>query len=143
MATGSCDKLGYSWSDWQDQDDPTESGDWELRSDQVCANPLALKAMSVSGQVDNVTLIDLDIGFCQDYRVSWCCPDLIEGTCDSYGYSWKNWVDVDDPDGLGDMEIKTSFSEFDVCDEPEGIKARKVRLKFYNYNDYLQISKNK
>lgn len=110
--------------------------------------------MSVSGQVDNVTHIDLDIGFwclteengilgCQDYRVSWCCPGLTEGTCDSYGYSWKNWVDVDDPDGLGDMEIKTSFSEFDVCDEPEGIKARKVRLKFYKYNDFLQISNNK
>ena len=31
MATGSCDEPGYSWSDWQDQDDPTESGDWELR----------------------------------------------------------------------------------------------------------------
>ena len=49
MATGGCDKSGYAWSEWYNVDQPDESGDWELRSNDMCANPLAVKAETVSG----------------------------------------------------------------------------------------------
>ena len=63
------------------------------------------------------THIDTDTGFwcinsenpdtfgCSDYKVSFCCPQTSEGTCDAYGHSWGAWLDIDDPDGLGDMEV--------------------------------------
>ena len=136
-ATGDCSADGYSWSDFYDNDDPDNSGDWELRSDEICANPIAVKAETLSGSdFDAQTHIDNEIGFwclndenldtfgCEDYRVSFCCPEKAEGTCEAYGYSWGKWLDIDDPDGLGDMEVKTSFSEFEVCEEPSGIKAQ-------------------
>ena len=138
-ATGDCSEAGYEWSDFYNVDDPSDSGDWELRSDQMCANPIAVKAETVSGdRFNNMTHIDNEIGFwcindenaesqgCQDYKVSFCCPGLSEGSCDGYGYSWGEYLDVDDPEGLGDMEVKTSFSEFEVCDAPTGIVAREM-----------------
>ena len=105
----------------------------------MCANPTAVKAQTVSGNpFNNVTHIDTNIGFwclndenenqyengCEDYRVSFCCPGKTEGSCDAYGHSWGSYLNIDSPDGLGDMEIKTSFSEHQVCDEPTGIKAQ-------------------
>ena len=63
----------------------------------MCQNPLAVKAETVSGNAfNNVTHIDTNIGFwclndeneptgCEDYRVSFCCPGMTEGSCDAYG----------------------------------------------------------
>ena len=42
-ATGDCSAAGYEWSDWYNNDDAGDSGDWELRSDDMCANPTAVK----------------------------------------------------------------------------------------------------
>ena len=115
-ATADCTADGYSWSEWYNVDSPDESGDWELHSNQMCANPTAVKAETLSGNAfNNMTHIDNEIGFwcvndendntCEDYRVSFCCPGGAEGQCDAYGHSWGAWLDVDDPDGLGGKAI--------------------------------------
>ena len=59
-------------------------------------------------------------------RVSFCCPQHSEGTCDAYGHTWLRWLDADDPPGLGDIETITSFSEHAVCDEPKGVKVETI-----------------
>ena len=46
---GDC-PAGYSWSAWQDEDDPTGWGDWEFPISRLsCRNPVAVKAETVSG----------------------------------------------------------------------------------------------
>ena len=48
MATGDCSADGYEWSDWYNNDDAGDSGDWELRSDDMCANPTAVKVHNIN-----------------------------------------------------------------------------------------------
>lgn len=150
-ATGDCSAQGYQWSDWYNVDNPAESGDWELHSDDFCANPTAVQAQTLSGApFDTTTHIDTNIGFwcindenngtCQDYRVSFCCPTTMEGQCSAYGHSWGSWLNVDTPAGPGDYEIKSSFSEFAVCDEPTGIEARKVNQSEADNMAFTRIS---
>lgn len=82
-------------------DSPDNSGDWELRSDEMCANPTAVKAETVDGSdFNNMTHIDNDVGFwcindensesltgCVDYQVSYCCPTTTEGKS---SISWQS-----------------------------------------------------
>ena len=63
---------------------------------------------------------------CQDYQVSYCCPTTSEGSCTNHGATWGEWLDVDDPEGKGDLELKTAFSEYAVCDAPQGIRAEVI-----------------
>jgi hypothetical protein len=48
-STGNCDAEGYAWSEFYNVDSPDASGDWELRSNDMCSNPTAVKAETVSG----------------------------------------------------------------------------------------------
>lgn len=136
---GTCDQqLGYSWTDWQDVDDGDGFGDWEFNKIETsCVNPTGLKVDTVWDNPFNaVTHLDLELGFwclneenndvmCEDYQVSWCCPTLQEGICDDYGHVWKNWIDLDNPDGEnGDVELKSFMAESDTCLNPTAIRAQ-------------------
>ena len=135
-ATGDCSEEGYEWSEWYNNDDPMGMGDVEMRTDQMCANPTAIRAETVSGDpMDAFTHIDTEAGFwcfeeennnieCQDYHVSYCCPTSAEGECTNHGAVWGEWLDIDDPEGKGDLELKTAFSSYEVCDAPTGIRAK-------------------
>ena len=80
--------------------------------------------------IDNIKgfycLNEENVDGCADYRVSFCCPYLAEGTCDAYGHTWLRWLDADDPPGLGDLEKITSFSEHAVCDNPTGVRVQTI-----------------
>ena len=136
QATGDCSEEGYEWTPWYNNDDAGGMGDWEPKIDTMCETPIAMKAEVISGEFDEVTHIDNikgfyclneeNVGGCSDYRVSFCCPYLAEGTCDAYGHAWITWLDADDPPGLGDLEKITSFSEHAVCDNPTGVKVKTI-----------------
>jgi hypothetical protein len=71
---------------------------------------------------------------CEDYQVSFCCPDLTEGQCVLSGYVWGEFMSKDDPAELGDLELKTAFSEYEVCDGSLAIKVKYnlyIRVPFY------------
>ena len=90
----------------------------------MCAKPIAIKAETLSGAAfDDVTHIDPMAGFwcfneengnnqCQDYRVSFCCPTNAEGTCENSGAVWGQWLDIDDPEGKGDLKQIHNYSFF-------------------------------
>ena len=133
---GTCDE-GYAWSWFTDTDDPSGVGDWESANKLVhCENPVAVRAETVwpTATFDDYTHISLDKGFwcineensqnCVDYKISFCCPTLAEGTCDTYGHQWDAWLDSDDPDGYGDIEAVNRFSEFDVCADRSAVRAQ-------------------
>ena len=137
--TGPCDQPGYNWTDWYNNDQPDGMGDWEARTDLQCANPIAIKAQTISGNAfDEWTHIDTNMGFwclndqqqdgaCdEDYEVSYCCATTEVGECDTYGHAWQGYSDLDDPEGLGDLETLVKQAANDVCDAPTGIRARQV-----------------
>ena len=74
----------------------------------------------------DVTHIEIDRGFwclseenndndCEDYRVSFCCPTFSEGSCTKYGSVWDSWIDRDDPDGVGDVELRIGYISLVQC----------------------------
>lgn len=78
------------------------------------------KSYEVLNRVSDVTHIEVDRGFwclseenndseCEDYRVSFCCPTFSEGSCSKYGSVWQSWIDRDDPDGVGDIELRIGY----------------------------------
>ena len=135
-ATGDCTEDGFKWTPWYNNDNADGMGDWEPRIDTMCETPIAIRAEVVTGDFNEVTHIDNIKGFyclneenaggCSDYQVSFCCPDVTEGDCDGYGQAWGEWLDVDDPPGLGDLELITSFSEHTVCSAPSGVKVQTI-----------------
>ena len=48
-ATSECDVEGYSWSQWSNSDTADGTGDWEQKSTQICANPIATKVETING----------------------------------------------------------------------------------------------
>jgi len=137
FATGDC-PTGHNWTEWYNNDDNLESGDWEMRTDDMCAKPAALQVRTLDGSpLNNVIHMDNDVGFwcineenmpeaCADYQVSFCCPELDQGECTEYGHTWGSFLDADDPDGLGDFETLTTFTGYQVCDAPTGIIAQGI-----------------
>ena len=138
-------------------------GDWEYHIPRLsCLNPIAVKAETLSRtDFNDVTHIDIERGFwclneenndieCEDYRAAFCCPTFQEGTCSEYGTTWQSWIDRDDPEGVGDVELRLYNSQNEVCDNAVGIKAQTVSgeipegtgLSFENFLglDQLEVS---
>ena len=85
-------QCGGTWSSWDDRDQPSGTGDWELldyRSDasDICTNPVAAQGRIV-GQTDMVTsqMVQLTLNglicknadqstheSCLDYEARFCC----------------------------------------------------------------------
>lgn len=87
-ASGSC---SGTWTQWGNRDDPSGSGDWELRTDMpfpVCAAPTGVQCQTLNGidwtQTGEVVSCDTGgfvcqndnqpDGACQDYMVRFLCP---------------------------------------------------------------------
>ena len=153
FATKNCTDDGYEWSDYINNDGPDGIGDWESRSDTVCASPTAVEASLVSdpfGLINQNIHIDNDLGVyclndendgaCEDYAVRFCCPTSAEGTCSTYGYSFGDYLNSDDPDGQGDLELNTNHGSHLVCDAPEAIKAKQVNETEPESDAFTRIS---
>ena len=120
-------------------DQPNGIGDWEHTPATVCANPIAVEALVASDISIPVTqklhlstemgvqcFNEENAGGCVDYAIRMCCPDLAEGECSTYGYTFEAYLDSDDPDGQGDLELNTNHGSHAVCDAPAAITARQV-----------------
>jgi len=65
-------------------------------------------------------------GDCDDYEVSFCCPDpidLVAGNCPNS--EWSGWIDRDDPHSGGDNEVMDgSIHYHNICANPTGAEGR-------------------
>ncbi|XP_002730909.1 mucin-5AC-like [Saccoglossus kowalevskii] len=136
------------WTQWFDRDNPSGTGDWEMLTDLIsqypnsalCPRPYALEVQTLD---DNPASSTGDIfsqysplvgfvcrnsqqaeGYCEDYKVRFCCHDEIEPPpCDG---EWTEWINVDDPtvDELGDIETLSRLcDEYEICERPSKIQA--------------------
>ena len=88
---GTCDEQTSTWSSWNDRDDPSATGDWELlhlRPDahRLCEAASGVQARVVGSldmtttQTVSLTLVGLSCinvqqaDGCLDYEVRFCCP---------------------------------------------------------------------
>jgi len=102
---GYCDLRTSSWTAWHDRDDPTVTGDWEVRDHYkpsgTCAGlktpPTAIQGRLVKSKLPwtssgEVLSVDPDDGlicenrlqvdkFCEDYEVRYCCKRQIKPVC--------------------------------------------------------------
>ena len=148
MSIGTCEQ-NSGWSTWDDRDDPSATGDWELlhlRHDarDLCAKPTGAEARII-GNSDLVTsqnvLLTLEGFICQnnnqqsnegclDYEVRFCCASTTEleiGTCDKRTSTWSSWNDRDDPSATGDWELLHLRPDaHQLCDLASGVQARVV-----------------
>jgi Zn-dependent metalloprotease len=87
-----CSLAPCTWTQWYDRDQPSGTGDWELRVDQipaVCASPSRVECTTLGGVDRSLTgetvtctpqtgfvckNAEQSDGSCQDYRVRFCCP---------------------------------------------------------------------
>ena len=138
-ATGDCSADGYKWSEYVNNDLPDGIGDWESLPATVCANPIAIEASLSANATEAITqrihvdnnkgvwcLNSENGGSCDDYAIRMCCPEFQEGECKTHGYTYGSWLDSDDPDGQGDLELNTNHGSHLVCDAPEAITSRQV-----------------
>ncbi|XP_030042071.1 uncharacterized protein LOC115456862 [Microcaecilia unicolor] len=132
---------------WFDRDDPSGKGDYETLSDllkevpnELCSNPIAIKAQTLkgisadnSGQNTLIQYYDPTNGFvcqnklsapmqsCKDYKVQFTCPSSFCSDCKT------RWFDRDDPSGYGDYETLTDLLKENpgqLCTNPIGIEVR-------------------
>ena len=141
-------ELGYcngTWSSWDDRDDPSATGDWELLHlrqdvDKLCKEPtgvqariigtgamtttqnVALSLQGLSCENDNQPLGE----WCHDYEVRFCCENTVTemsiGTCRNG--DWTSWDDRDDPSATGDWELLYLGSASRECKFPVAAEAR-------------------
>jgi len=140
---GSCPKDG-SWTPWHDRDDPSGTGDWEIRSHYqpktTCTHsripPLAIQARLVGSQLPyqaggDILTISQSTGLicknnnqydkrCADYEVRYCCrkeveDDGIVGSCRPGFGSWTSWHNRDSPGGSGDWETRSGYRPMGKC----------------------------
>ena len=136
IEVGNCDTYGHEWSALMNTDDPwTDAGDFELLKNiqGICANPTGIRAVAPdTGNYGSWPVhIDIDIGFwcingeqtvgggCEDFQIQVCCPKFATGDCDAPGYSWTNFYDNDNPDGVGDWETRSDL----MCGNPSAIQV--------------------
>ncbi|XP_029434379.1 uncharacterized protein LOC115076727 [Rhinatrema bivittatum] len=132
---------------WFDRDDPSGKGDYETLSDlltefpnQLCANPIGIKAQTLdgilavsSGQNSLIQYYDPTTGFvcqnqlsapvqlCKDYEVQFTCPKSFCSGCKT------QWFDRDDPSGYGDYEtLSNLLQEYpgQLCANPLEIEVQ-------------------
>ena len=139
---GSCPKDG-SWTSWHSRDQPTGTGDWEVRSlykpKGTCVDdktpPLAIQARLVSNKKPyqtgrDVVTVNPSVGLvcrkkdqkdntCNDYEVRYCCKKKdynngIVGSCPRDG-TWTSWHSRDRPSGTGDWEVRSLYKPKGTC----------------------------
>ena len=88
---------------------------------RTCETPIAIEARPTDLGSTETTHIDIDIGFycinseqsseqiCAEFEVRYCCPKTQVGTCNLKGWEWTPWLDRDDSDGVGDIELLHAF----------------------------------
>ena len=119
-----------------------QDGDWEIKSNMpagaVCPSPMGIEARALDNGVQDHFHIDFDLGFycvneeqefgniCADFEVRYCCPKWQLGECDIKGYEWTDWLDRDDPDGVGDYELLGAFDPYEACKSPIAVKAKDI-----------------
>ena len=94
LDVGTCNERTSFWTTWNDRDNPSATGDWELlhlRPDArlLCRDPLAAQARVVGTTAlettQNVSLTQTGLSCinaenpegCFDYEVRFCCPQGI------------------------------------------------------------------
>ncbi|XP_048033342.1 mucin-5B isoform X1 [Megalobrama amblycephala] len=128
---------------WFDNDDPNDDGDYELLSDllnmypgEICPIPIDIEAQTVSGQPSsNVFQVynpkiglscvnaDQEGQICPDYKVRFTCPETWCSKCRT------PWFDRDDPGGVGDYETLPSTLityPLQVCAQPIAIEVTTI-----------------
>ena len=138
---GTCDEDGYEWTQYYNQDTPSDTGDWETIANyspgQVCRNPIAIQANNIDGGSAEFTHVDLTLGFycineeqstgqCGDFEVRYCCPKMQVGECDKKGYEWTTFLSRDTPSDTGDWELLSAFEPNEVCASPTGAKVQDI-----------------
>merc|ERR1712130_860200 len=159
MSEGACTG---KWSAWDDRDNPSGTGDWELLSDRhdfpsLCETPMAAQARIIStGSMvtdQHVTFglnglscknSDQPHGNCYDYEVRVCCkPDITlqEGECTTG--QWSAWDDRDDPTATGDWELIHDRADYEsLCKVPEAVEARVVGTGAMNTHQNVNFGLN-
>ncbi|KAL1250060.1 hypothetical protein QQF64_021065 [Cirrhinus molitorella] len=131
---------------WFDHDDPGGNGDYELLADlvstnpgQICPNPIAIEAQTISGQPASQTgnifqVYNPTSGFacvnanqvgggCADYKVRFTCPEDWCSICRT------PWFDRDNPGGKGDYEtlsLTLITYPLQVCAQPIAIEVATI-----------------
>ncbi|KAM6976792.1 uncharacterized protein FYW47_001612 [Aplochiton taeniatus] len=132
---------------WFDYDNPSGNGDYEVLSEllaiyprEICAQPLAIEAKTVSGTPasntsDKLLIYDATYGFacvnadqcsrsCDDYKVRFTCP---ADFCQVSEECRTQWLSGDTPSAEGDVEsISQLLKTFpgQVCRNPISIEAQ-------------------
>jgi len=153
LVAGTC-LAGSRWSDWQDRDDPSFSGDHEiLKLAGICQDPTGAEGRIVGATATTTTqevsfdlsglvcLNSLQTGNCFDYEVRFCCPDTVTdhsvGKCNAgapWHGKWSRWMDRDDETFSGDHEHlrhfyndhQKDFQGTGLCLNPSAAQARIV-----------------
>ena len=57
------------------------------------------------------------------------------------GWDWTPWLDRDDPDGVGDIELLHAFEPNQVCAKPTGVKVTDLKAgEAYGSLEHTHIS---
>ncbi|XP_043080249.1 uncharacterized protein si:dkey-205h13.2 [Puntigrus tetrazona] len=133
-------------TNWFDHDDPNGNGDSELLADllnsypqEICPNPIAIEAQTVSGQSASQTGNIFQVynpttgfscvnanqvgGLCFDYKVRFTCPEDWCSKCRT------PWFDRDNPSGPGDYEtlsLTLVTYPLQVCAQPIAIEVATI-----------------